>query len=384
MERAELANLAAATGCAEEIGSITFLRPRRQGDRDQAEFDRQTLLRDLRPGGDPRGWLCLPTGGSSGGLKFARHDETTLQAAVEGMQRHFGLERINAVDVLPAHHVSGFMARVRSAATRGTHLAWDWKRLEAADFPVLSARPDGWVLSLVPTQLQRLLAVDGAAAWLRGFRHVFLGGGPTWATLADAAVAAGLPVSLTYGMTETAAMVAAQLPGDFRGGDRTCGSVLPHARLRLDGDQVIHVGGRSVCRGYWPEWNPDAEFVSADLGEFDARGHLRVLGRRDAAVISGGEKVHPAEVELLLRNSGEFRDVAVVGIPDPEWGEVLVACYPRPEGRAPDLERAVSGLAPHQRPKRFLLLTSWPDLGAGKVNRARLQAAARAAVAEGS
>ena len=65
------------------------------------------------------------------------------------------------------------------------------------------------MLSLVPTQLQRLLALPAAVAWLRGFRVIFVGGGPVWPELSDAAARAELPVSLSYGLTETAAMVTA-------------------------------------------------------------------------------------------------------------------------------------------------------------------------------
>ena len=112
------------------------------------------------------GWLCVPTGGTSGGVRFARHDERTLTAAARGFCAHFGIGRVNAVDVLPAFHVSGLMARVRCAATGGEHVAWDWKRLEAGETP--ARRGENWVISLVPTQLQRLLSSSEAVAWLRG------------------------------------------------------------------------------------------------------------------------------------------------------------------------------------------------------------------------
>ena len=154
------------------------------------------------------GWLGVPTGGTSGAVRFARHDERTLGSAVRGFLEHFRLGRVNAVDVLPPHHVSGLMARVRCAVSGGDHLPWSWKRLEAGDRPALAERPDGWVISLVPTQLQRLLAAPNGAEWLRGFRVVFLGGGPVWPVLADASAAARVPVVLSYGMTETAAMMA--------------------------------------------------------------------------------------------------------------------------------------------------------------------------------
>lgn len=386
MERAELIALARATGCAEERGGCVFLRDPGPPAAEVAGPERPPAFAGAPADAAqiPGGWLCLRTGGSSGGAKFARHDEHTLAAAAHGFRAHFKLARVNAVDVLPAYHVSGFMARVRCAATGGRHVAWAWKRLEAGETPELPA--GDWVLSLVPTQLQRLLPGDGPAggparaglaAWLRRFRVIFIGGGPIWPELADAAARAELPLSLSYGMTETAAMVAALRPEEFLAGARSCGCALPHARIALAAGGVITVAGESVFRGYYPEWREAREFITEDIGALDEHGHLHVHGRRDAVIITGGKKVQPADVEAALRASGEFADVAVLGVPDPEWGEAVVACYPVP-GRAPDTARAVEALAPYQRPKRFVAIaaTAWPRNAQGKVNRAALRALA--------
>jgi len=375
-----------ATGCAQERNGIFFLSDPAWSatERAQAEL---ALARRGPPAPDDLGWLCVRTGGSSGGVKFARHDERTLSAAVRGFCAHFALERVNAVDVLPAHHVSGLMARVRCAATGGRHLAWDWKRLEGGDAPALP--PGDWVLSLVPTQLQRLLKRESEAEaslpvieWLRGFRVIFIGGGPLWPELADAAARAELPLSLSYGMTETAAMVAALRPEEFLAGERSCGAALPHARLALTPDGAVNVAGESVFRGYWPEWREARDFTTEDAGEIDARGFLRVLGRRDAMIITGGKKVQPAEVEAALRASGEFDEVAVVGLPDAEWGEIVAACYVK-SARSPDFARAVEALAPHERPKRFAGIprAHWPRNAQGKLNRAALRALAAGGIA---
>jgi O-succinylbenzoic acid--CoA ligase len=337
-----------------------------------------------------RGWLMIASGGTSGKLKFARHDEETIAAAVRGFGGHFGLERVNAVGVLPLYHVSGFMAWMRCALTGGEYWPWDWKRLEAGERPVLSS--GNWVLSLVPTQLQRLLqgsvgtplrgvrgrlgeaSLPGVLEWLRQFAIIFIGGGPIWPELADAAAEAKLPISLSYGMTETAAMVAALRPREFLEGARSSGPALPHARLAITDDGLVRIGGESLFRGYWPEWRDAREFVTEDLGVLDERGHLRVLGRRDAMIITGGKKVQPAEVEAALRASGEFADVAVIGVRDAEWGEAVVACY-KDTGAKPDFARAVASLAPHQRPKRFVAIAEadWPRNPQGKLNRAVLR-----------
>jgi O-succinylbenzoic acid--CoA ligase len=326
----------------------------------------------------------IPSGGTSGELKFARHDEGTISAAVMGFCGHFGVERANSVGVLPLHHVSGFMAWMRAALTGGQYLPWDWKRLEAGEFPAVTAstgpggpRREDWYLSLVPTQLQRLLSHDRASdavKWLRAFDAVFLGGGPAWPELLAAAAEAAIPVSLVYGMTETAAMVAAQHPEEFLAGDRSCGSPMPHARIGLAAAGLVRISGESVFRGYFSAWSDSREFTTGDLGSIDELGRLSILGRSDTVIITGGKKVEPSEVEAALRTTGEFSDIAIVGLPDAEWGQTVTACYPE-DGRSPDLAcaaAALDSLAAFKRPRRFIPISDWPRNAQGKLNRAEL------------
>lgn len=328
---------------------------------------------DRRGGETADGWLCVPTGGTSGAVRFARHDEKTLGAAVRGFREHFGIGKVNAVDVLPPFHVSGLMARARCAVTGGTHVAWDWKRLERGERPVVN-EDEPWVISLVPTQLQRLLAGRDAVEWLRRFRVVLVGGGPAWPALLDTAAESGVRVAMSYGMTETAAMVAAQRPEEFLAGDRTSGMAMPHATIDCKVDGTIGIQTASLFLGYWPERREGRAFETSDVGEIDANGRLHVRGRRDATIITGGEKVNPAEVEAVLRSTGQFEDVAVVGVPDAAWGAAVVACYPG-NGRVPDwsrVESAVAALAGFKRPKRFVAVKAWPRNEQGKVNRSQL------------
>jgi O-succinylbenzoic acid--CoA ligase len=338
---------------------------------------RQSKIAD-RESGTERGWLCLPTGGTSGKVRWARHDQDTLSAAVRGCCEHFGVERINAVGVLPLHHVSGLMAWMRCALTGGSYVPWNWADLEAGRCPQIVA--DDWFLSLVPTQLQRLLCRPEVADWLRRFRAILIGGGPAWPDLLDRAGELRLPLSPGYGMTETAAMVAALRPGEFLRGRRGCGTALPHATIALGQDGVIQIRAQSLFRGYFPEEREaDDAWSTEDLGRFDGQGTLYVLGRRDAVIISGGEKVEPAEVEAVLRATGQFVDVAVLGVLDPEWGESVVACYPadtpKPDPALLDahLQRE---LAPHKRPKHYLPV-AWQRNAQGKINRLALTALVR-------
>ncbi len=373
MERVELRALALATGCAREVGEWVFLEDPRWGEVERAHAaEIQARCAEIVP---EVGWLCIATGGSSGALKFARHDERTLSAAVQGFCEHFQLERVNAVDVLPAHHVSGFMSRVRCAATGGIHFAGDWKAIEGGEYPELDAS-EPWVISLVPTQLQRLLATEPGAEWLRGFKFVFIGGAALWEGLADEAAWAGIRLAPSYGMTETAAMVTALTPEEFLAGERNSGRPMPHATITLDAEGVVSIEGASLFYGYAPEMRGDGPFMPADLAKFDDAGRLKIVGRRDAVIITGGEKVQPAEVETVLRATGQFSDIAVIGVPDAQWGERVVACYPAGAEQEPDwsrVESALASLAPFKRPKRFVALRDWPRNTQGKLNRARLR-----------
>ncbi|HRG55932.1 MAG TPA: o-succinylbenzoate--CoA ligase, partial [Lacunisphaera sp.] len=161
---AEPRRFMAALAEAVALGGDVFLCDPNWGDNERAQ------LADLASPASPEtradGWLMIPTGGTSGKLKFARHDGGTLAAAVHGFARHFGLARVNAVSVLPLHHVSGLMAWMRCALTGGEFLPLDWREVAAGARPVLAEKPDGWVISLVPTQLERLMQEEGAVAWL--------------------------------------------------------------------------------------------------------------------------------------------------------------------------------------------------------------------------
>ncbi len=384
VEEREPERFMAAFGEAMAAGAAVFVADPSWGAAERTQFDElinsKLQTQNPEPGQRP-GWLCLPTGGSSGRLRLARHDQDTLSAAVGGCCGHFQVKQINAVGVLPLHHVSGLMAWMRCALTGGRYLPWDWTEMESGRWP--ETGKGDWFLSLVPTQLQRLLDRPEAADRLRRFRAVFLGGGPAWPDLLDRAAEARLPLAPGYGMTETAAMVTALRPEEFLAGRRGCGSALPHAGVELGADGVIQITAESLFRGYHPHGRKAGPWLTEDLGLLDESGSLHVLGRRDAVIITGGEKVEPGEVEAALRTTGQFADVAVIGVPDAEWGEAVVACYPAGP-KEPDVaavrEHITSRLAPHKRPKRYVRVAVWPRNDQGKVNRRELTALALEAV----
>ncbi len=368
VEEAEPARFMSAFAHAVHGKANVFLANPAWRSRERADLERLAVVGG--PCGD-RGWLMIPTGGSAGEIKFARHDGWTLAAAAGGFREHFGMGRINSVGVLPLHHVGGLMAWMRSAMTGGTYLPWPWKEAESGNFP--APLPPDCCISLVPTQLQRLLASEPAVAWLRRFKAILVGGGPAWDALTEEAARLRLPLSPGYGSTETAAMVAAVRPAQFLAGMRGSGPALPHARIEL-ADGVVRVSGESVHRGYFPDFSGGGSWISGDLGVFGADGSLRILGRQDDLIVTGGKKVSPSEVEAALRLSGEFEDVAVIGLPDPEWGQLVVACHPAGP-RPPSLDRAreaLAGLAAFKHPKRYAEIAPWPRSPQGKINRAEL------------
>lgn len=381
---------AQATGCAVARGGFVFLCDSKWGKVERAQFDEISAKAEKLPAPE-RGWLCVSTGGTSGKLKFARHDELTLTTAARGFMEYFGLKHVNAVDVLPAHHTSSFMARLRCVESGGLHVPWPWKELEGGNFPELKKRKGAWVLSLVPTQLHRMLrGGERALMWMHQFELILIGGGPVWPSLAAGAARARLPVILSYGMTESASMVTAQKQGDFGAGDLSSGRLLPHASVRICDAETgaplaagktgnVRIGGENLFRGYFPDERKGKFFDTVDLGFWDERGGLNIVGRRDTVIITGGKKVLPGEIEGVLRASGVFSDVAVVGVPDAEWGESVVACYPLRKSWSPDMGRVKTGLsslASYKWPKRYVAVANWPRNGQGKLNRALLVAAA--------
>lgn len=328
--------------------------------------------------------IMIATGGSSGAPRFAVHSWETLSAAAAGLQRWLGGGPIHSACCLPLRHVSGLMQVIRSFTSGGRLSLFDLNG--GGGFP---PPPPGGVISLVPTQLARLLRMSGGADWLRRFSAVFLGGAPAWPSLLAAARAERIPLAPCYGSTETAAQVAALPPAEFLAGGGGVGRALPHAALEVVDEAGaapvpagapgrIRVRASSLFFGYWPAdgARPEA-LVMDDRGMLDAAGALSVLGRTDALINSGGEKVDPGAVEAAIRSAGGVDDVAVVGVADGRWGEAVVAVVAGGRGHEAALREHLRGLlAPHEVPKRYVWVEALPRNAAGKLNRTVVRAIA--------
>lgn len=318
------------------------------------------------------GRIMIPTGGTGGRIKFAMHNWQSLCAAVEGYTAFFKSPVINSWCTLPLYHVSGFMQAVRSFVTGG--------RLVLADCRDLSAYPEldraTFHLSLVPTQLQRMLDKPDGADWLRGFGLILMGGAAMPRELLDKARQVRLPLACSYGMTETAAVVAAQRPEAFLAGEPLAGELLPHAAATIGEGSEILLFARSLFQGYYPEKpEPRKGHATADEGHLDGQGRLVVVGRLDRLINSGGEKIDPLVVETAIRGQRPGALVLVAGEPDPEWGQRVVALVNGlTEADIHALaEELKTHLSPHLLPKRWLVVDALPLKPNGKVDRAQLE-----------
>ena len=336
-------------------------------------------------------YVLIPTGGSSGQVRFAIHTWDTLLAAVTGFKTYFPQHPINSCCVLPLYHVSGLMQALRSFVSGGTLAVLPFKSLETGtQLPVDLANfdPADFFLSLVPTQLQRLLRSPQQMAWLAQFHTVFLGGAPAWAELLTQARQQQIRLAPTYGMTETAAQIATLKPDDFLQGQSGCGQVLPHAQISICDQDGNCLGanqiGRVVIRSDSLAWGyvgdrlfPRDRFEPDDLGYVDDRGGLHIVGRSSDKIITGGENVFASEVEAAIRATGLVQDVCVFGVGDRHWGEVVTAFYvpSQPAVEAAQLSQALQPLlSKFKQPKRWVAVPQIPRSPHGKINRQQLQA----------
>lgn len=218
--------------------------------------------------------------------------------------------------------------------------------------------------ALVPTQLVRYLDAEPDA--LRAFDAVLVGGAATDPALLDRARAADVRVVTTYGMTETA------------GGCVYDGVPLENVRVRVAGEGV-ELSGPVLASGYrldpegMAEVFDDGWFRTRDAGRLDDDGRLTVLGRLDDVVITGGVNVAPAAVEAALREHPGVTDAVVVGRPDPEWGQRVVAAVVPAGSHAPELaelRRWVGDrLGAPAAPRQLHVVDAVPTLHTGKPDR---------------
>ncbi len=324
------------------------------------------------------GKIFIASGGSGGKVRFVAHTRESLENSARALIRHLGVGEntaLNCYACLPPWHVSGFMTFVRSRVSGGqVHIAGNAGFHAAADLENFRKSADAyWTVSLVPTQLKRILDLDGGTEWLKNFDFILLGGASVSADLIRRTQAAGLNFGIGYGMTETASLVSLWCSGDC---DAIAGTSLPHAQIALaETDSRIRIAATSLGETLREDGtlipNPDGVFETNDEGRFDAVGRLQVLGRADRYINSGGEKIDPKLVESALREAGAG-EVMVVGEADAEWGERVLALIVPPFPRD-ILQRLRERLPVWMLPKRIVAAPALPLDTKGKLDRIALE-----------
>lgn len=277
------------------------------------------------------------------------------------------------LSAMPTAHVGGLTVLTRSAIAATTAVVR--ARFDAAEQTALLMDGAATITSVVPTMLSRML--DLGLATPPNLRLVLLGGGPIPPALLERAAAAGVPVATTYGMTEATSQIF------------TAGAPLFCTRVALRGSVVdapqstggapadpseILVQGPTVAASVAA---PGGWLATGDRGAVDPSGEFRVVGRIAETIITGGENVGPSEVEAHLLAQPGIAEAAVLGVPDPEWGErvearvVLAPAHPLDERAVQQALRAA--LPPYAVPKRIVAVDTLPRTHTGKLRRGDLR-----------
>lgn len=323
-------------------------------------------LRPDEPLADEEVALVVPTSGSTGEPKGVLLTAACLRASATATLAHLGGPG-TWLSALAPTHIGGLQVLLRSLLTGTDPVALAPGPFTPEVFAAAPVPAGRRYTALVPTQLRRLLGTP-AQDVLASYDAVLLGGAAAPEPLLQAAVAAGVRVVTTYGMSETS------------GGCVYDGAPLPGVRVLLDTDQRIRLSGPVVARGY--RLRPDLTaaafegqtYVTGDLGTWDG-DRLVVLGRVDDLVVTGGEKVAPAAVEAALAGHPAVVEAAVVGVADQEWGQrvraVVVLRAPLTLDQA--REHVAARLGRFAAPRELLAVDALPLLPSGKPDCAALR-----------
>jgi O-succinylbenzoic acid--CoA ligase len=318
--------------------------------------------------------FVLFTSGSTGQPRGVVVSRSAVAAAAEAHTARFRwYENDRWLACLPLAHAGGLAIVMRCLIARHPLVLHEGD-FEPTAVAELAAARRATLASLVPTQLAALLELLDAAP----LRAILLGGAP--ATPALLSAARRLPVHATYGLTETFGQVAtAPTPCGgataLSGVELVAGSAERPARIRVRGPML------ATC--YLDRAPIAPELETADLGYVDARGVLHVCGRADDVIISGGENVHPAEVEAVLAATPGVRAACAFGIPDARWGQVVAVALVTDAAfdATAAAEHWRGALPAHARPRRVVVVETLPALPSGKVDR---HACARLALSSGA
>ncbi len=328
-------------------------------------------LRDaMAPGepAEPGTAVVIATSGSTGAPKGVLLSARALTASAEATHARLGGPG-RWLLATPAHYIGGLQVLVRSLLAGTTPALLTGTGFRPDDFAAAAATLEGSprYTALVPTQLVRLLDDGGAGlAAAKTFDAIVVGAAATSPALRERAADAGVRIVPAYGMSETAS------------GCVYDGFPLDGVRVDVGGDR-IRIAGAVLAHGYRrrPELTAEAFsdgwFTTSDRGVRHDDGRIEVLGRADDMINTGGVKVSATAIERCLCAQPGVRDACVVGVPDAEWGEAVVALVV-PDGEHGDLRAAVRAeLGAAATPKRLEFGTELPLRGPGKIDRAAVK-----------
>ncbi len=317
------------------------------------------------------------TSGSTGTPKAVLHSYGNHYYNARGSNRNLPLAAGDRwlLD-LPLYHVGGLGILFRCLLTGATVVMPD----KGETLDAVLSRYDVTHLSVVVTQLHRLLQQPESVRY-PALRYIILGGSPVPLKLLERAGERGLPVFASYGCTEMASQVATTGPGSTTRQRLTSGKLLPYRKLRIGHEGEIQLAGETLFMGYVEgdgvrrPLTGDGWFATGDLGRIDEDGYLTVIGRRDNRFFSGGETIHPEEIERALTDHDGVEQAVVVPVPDEEFGQRCVAFVQSrkecPEG--PALAAWLGETLPRYKvPDAFY---QWPetDVHNFKIDRARFR-----------
>lgn len=318
--------------------------------------------------------LAVTTSGSTASARTVLLSRASLEASARATAQRLGGPG-QWLLALPVHHIAGLQVLARSVLAGTDPVVLDLASgFTAESFATAAAGLSGErrYTSLVPTQLRRVLASPAGREALASFDAVLVGGAATDAVQLRAARDAGARLVRTFGMTETS------------GGCVYDGRPLEGVTVELEDDGRILLAGPVLASGYLarPELTARTFVLRAgvrtlrtdDVGRFDDDGALRVLGRLDDVINTGGVKVAPAAVEDAVTELEAIAQACVVGVPDPEWGAIVVAVVVlAPGARAPSLDEVRAHVAPTlgapAAPRRLVVVPELPERGPGKLDR---------------
>ena len=297
-------------------------------------------------------FVVIHTSGTTGAPKPVELTYGNFHASAVANAANLGVEPDDRwLCCMPLFHVGGLSILTRSAINQTEAVIHDGFDVDK----VKKALADEHItlVSLVPTQLSRLLDAGVQAPHLRA---ALIGGGPIPVRLLADACDAGIDVIPTYGMTETCSQVWTGRP-------------LPGAEIANGPDGEILIRGPMVA----PKAIADDGWLhTGDRGQIDEQGNLTVQGRIADTIVTGGENVAAAEVEEVLLSHPLVDDVAVVGRPDPEWGQVVTAFVVGTANPSELRAYARQRLAGYKVPKQIRHTREIPRNAAGKILRGRL------------